>query len=76
MTELRSYKLYQRFLTEVERKFAAEIIGKSDKEKRAMLQLTQRIIDSYVGLYGDKSTNGRLTMDARMVIMQGRASDN
>jgi len=76
MTELKSYKLYQRFLTEVERKFAAEIIGRSDEEKRAMLRLTQKIIDSYVGLYGDKSPNKTLSLEARMVIMQGRASEN
>ena len=55
-----AYHKYERFLTEVERKFASEIIGKSKEEQRAMLQLAKRIIESFTDLYGDSRTQRTL----------------
>ena len=76
MEKNEAYHKYQRFLTEVERRFAEASVGKSEEEKNTMLQLTQRIIDSFVDLYGDGGADSTLLIEARMVLLQNKLALN
>ena len=76
METTETYQRYHRFLTEVERKFSASLIGKTESEKREMLLLTQRILDSFTELYGDEKVNNNLQMEARIVLAQCADSPN
>ena len=71
-----TYNRYHRFLAEVERKFCSSIIGKSDEEKWAMLRMTEKIVDSFVDLYGDGGVKETLLLEARIVLAQQVCSSN
>ena len=71
-----SYKRYHRFLSEVERKFASSIVGKSDKEKAELLELTVKIVDSFVDLYGDRAVNETLLHSARRILSEQPVNEN
>lgn len=53
----------------MERKCADEMVGKTPEEKRALLQLTQRIAESFTDLYGDGGTKRTLLKDVRLLTM-------
>jgi hypothetical protein len=60
------YIRYCSFLNSIERDFQNQMIGKTDEQKAAILQVTRQVIENFRKIYGDQQeVNKELIKEAR-----------